>query len=68
MNGRAIAVVGLLIGLTQSQVKASTDLLIEQNVSHGTGDEGVEAQGEFAEVTSPFVAIENLSQGFVVGA
>ncbi len=59
VDARAIAVVRFFIGPTRGEMQAAADLLVEQSVLHGLGDERIEAQGELAQVASSFVRVEH---------
>ena len=60
MDGGPVAVVGLLVSLPGREVEGTGDLLVEEDVQHGRGDVGVEADGEFADVARPLVGVEDL--------
>src|SRR5262245_47314457 len=66
MNCGAVAVVGNFVGLAGSKMEGTGDLFVEKNVAHRILNEGIKADGEFADVTSASVCIENFVQAFCV--
>ena len=67
MNGARVPVGRFLIALAGGEVDGAGDLLIEEDVFHGLGAIGVEADGELADVARPRIGVEHFVEGLGVG-
>ena len=63
---RAIAVVGLVVGVAGGQMEAAGDLLVEEDVAHWVQHPGIAADRPLADVAGPLVGIEDRPELFSV--
>ena len=59
MDGGVVAVAGFTVGGAGCEVDGAGDFFVEERVLHGFGAVGVDADGEFADVTGAFVGVED---------
>ena len=59
MHLGAVAVIGLLVGLSGSKMKRTGDFLIKQNVPHRFSDMRVKSKGKLTDIARTLVGVEN---------
>ena len=64
MDGGAVAVVAVFVGLAGGEVEGAGDFFVEEDVAHGIEDVRIEAEGEFAGVTGAGISIEDFIEAF----
>ena len=67
VDGAVVAVGGFFVALAGREVDGAGDFFVEEDVLHGLGAIGVEADGEFADVAGAFIGVEDLVEGCGVG-
>ena len=66
MDGGGVAVIGIVVTLSGGKVQTAVNLFIEQGISHGFFNEGVDPDGELPDVAGAVICIEDVIDFFCI--